>query len=166
MIEDQRKPHGVGRNGMFELLGTVLTGGATGIVGSVIGKMFGFVDYWVEEKKADKEHGRTIEMLKLQNEIGAEENEREMAMAEANADANMRMASYSHDSMGSPSSMWVVNVLRLVRPTLTLGLIILVGILYFSADIGGKATIEASVIYMCSSAVLWWFGDRAMRSKK
>ena len=56
---------------MFELLGTVLTGGATGIVGSVIGKMFGFVDYWVEEKKADKEHGRTIEMLRLQNEIGA-----------------------------------------------------------------------------------------------
>ena len=166
MIEDQREPHGVGRNGMFELLGTVLTGGATGIVGSVIGKMFGFVDYWVEEKKADKEHGRTIEMLRLQNEIGAEENEREMAMAEANADANMRMASYSHDSMGGPSSMWVANVLRLVRPTLTLGLIILVGILYFSADIGGKATIEASVIYMCSSAVLWWFGDRAMRSKK
>jgi hypothetical protein len=140
---------------MFELLGTVLTGGATGIVGSVIGKMFGFVDYWVEEKKADKEHGRTIEM-----------NEREMAMAEANADANMRMASYSHDSMGGPSSMWVANVLRLVRPTLTLGLIILVGILYFSADIGGKATIEASVIYMSSSSVLWWFGDRCLRSKK
>ena len=89
-----------------------------------------------------------------------------MAMAEANADSNMRMASYSHDSMGGPSSMWVVNVLRLVRPTITFGLIILVGFLYFGADIGGRATIEASVIYLSSSAVLWWFGDRAMRSKK
>lgn len=151
---------------MFDLIGTVLTGGATGVIGSVIGKLFGFVDYYVEEKKADKDHGRTIEMLRLQNEIGAEENEREMAVAEANADANMRMASYSHDSMAGPSSVWVANLLRLVRPALTLSLIALVGILYFSADLGGRATIETSVIYMCSSAVLWWFGDRAMRSKK
>jgi hypothetical protein len=151
---------------MFDLIGTVLTGGATGVIGSVIGKLFGFVDYYVEEKKADKDHGRTIEMLRLQNEIGAEENEREMAVAEANADANMRMASYSHDSMAGTGSVWVANLLRLVRPTLTLGLIVLVGILYFSAEVNGRATIEASVIYMTSSAVLWWFGDRAMRSKK
>ena len=151
---------------MFELIGTVLTGGATGVIGSVIGKAFSFVDAWQEEKKAEKDHGRTIEMLRLQNEIGAEENEREMAVAEANADANMRMASYQHDAMAGTSSIWVANLLRLVRPVLTLGLIILVGILYFSADIGGKATIEASVIYMSSSSVLWWFGDRCLRSKK
>jgi len=151
---------------MFDLIGTVLTGGATGVIGSVIGKAFSFVDAWQEEKKADKDHGRTIEMLRLQNEIGAEENEREMAVAEANADANMRMASYSHDSMGGPSSIWVANLLRLVRPVLTFSLIVLVGILYFLADMGGRATIEASVIYMSSSSVLWWFGDRALRSKK
>jgi|TARA_R110001583_G_scaffold4447_1_gene25765 hypothetical protein len=151
---------------MFELIGTVLTGGATGVIGSVIGKLFGFVDYYVEEKKADKDHIRTIEMLRLQNEIGAEENEREMAVAQADADSNMRMASYQHDAMAGTSSIWVANILRLVRPTLTLGLIVLVGILYFSADIGGRATIEASVIYMTSSSVLWWFGDRALRPKK
>ena len=68
--------------------------------------------------------------------------------------------------MAGTSYIWVANILRLVRPTLTLGLIVLVGILYFSADIGGRATIEASVIYMTSSSVLWWFGDRALRPKK
>ena len=151
---------------MFDLIGTVLTGGATGVIGSVIGKLFGFVDYYVEEKKAAKDHLRTIEMLRLQNEIGAEENEREMAVAQADADSNMRMASYQHDAMVGTSSVWVSNILRLVRPVLTLSLIILVGILYFSPDMGGKATIEASVIYMSSSAVLWWFGDRALRPKK
>ena len=150
---------------MFELIGTVLTGGATGVIGSVIGKAFSFVDAWQEEKKAEKDHGRTIEMLRLQNEIGAEENEREMAVAEANADANMRMASYQHDAMAGTSSIWVANLLRLVRPVLTFSLIVLVGMLYFSSDAGGRATIEASVIYMCSSAVLWWFGDRALRKK-
>jgi hypothetical protein len=150
---------------MFELIGTVLTGGATGIIGSVIGKAFGFLDAWQEEKKADSEHGRTLELLELQNKIGAEENEREMEITQAKIDADSRVASYSHDAVGGTSSVWVTDFLRLVRPVLTFSLIILVGILYFKAIPGGRATIEASVIYMCSSAVLWWFGDRAMRKK-
>ena len=150
---------------MFELLGTVLTGGATGIIGSVIGKAFSFLDAWQEEKKATNEHGRTLELLELQNKIGAEENEREMEITQAKIDADSRVASYGHDSMAGTSSIWVVDLLRLVRPVLTFALIILVGILYFNAVPDGRATIEASVIYMASSSVLWWFGDRALRKK-
>jgi len=150
---------------MFELLGTVLTGGATGIIGSVIGKAFSFLDAWQEEKKADSEHGRTIELLELQNKLGAEESEREMAITQSKIDADSRVASYSHDSMAGTGSLWCSNLLRLVRPVLTFSLIILVGILYFKAVPEGRATIEASVIYLCSSSCLWWFGDRAMRKK-
>jgi len=151
---------------MFELIGTVLTGGATGIIGSVLGKAFGFLDFWVEEKKADKDHARTLEMLELQSKLGAEESERELAIAEATAASSMRLASYGHDTGIGISSTWVVDLLRLVRPLLTFVLIVLVGMLYFSADAGGKATIEASVLYMASSATLWWFGDRAMTRKR
>jgi hypothetical protein len=151
---------------MFELLGTVLTGGATGIIGSVIGKAFSFLDAWQEEKKADSEHGRTIELLELQNKLGAEESEREMEITQAKIDADSRVASYSHDAVGGASSVWVTDCLRMVRPLLTFSLILLVGILYFKAAPGGRATIEASVIYMASSATLWWFGDRAMARKK
>ena len=150
---------------MFELLGTVLTGGATGIIGSIIGKAFSFLDMWQKEKAADSEHARTLELLELQNKIGAEESEREMEIAQAKIDADSRVASYGHDSMAGTSSGWVTDLLRLVRPILTFSLIILVGILYFKAIPAGRATIEASVIYMASSSVLWWFGDRAMRSK-
>jgi len=150
---------------MFELLGTVLTGGVTGIIGSVIGKAFSFLDAWQEEKKATNEHGRTIALLELQNKLGAEESEREMAITQAKIDADSRVASYSHDAVGGTSSVWVIDLLRLVRPVLTFSLIFLVGILYFKAAPGGRATIEASVIYMASSATLWWFGDRAMRKK-
>lgn len=150
---------------MLELLTTALTGGATGIIGSIIGKAFSFLDFWVEEKKADKEHERTIALLELQNQIGAEENERELAIAESAAASDIRMASYGHDTSFGNGSPWVVDLLRLVRPVLTFSLIVLVGILYFKAGAGGRDTIEASVIYMCSSAVLWWFGDRAMRKK-
>jgi len=134
-------------------------------VGSVIGKAFSFLDSWQEEKKATNEHGRTIALLELQNKIGAEESEREMAIAQSKIDADSRMASYSHDSMGGTSSIWVIDCLRMVRPVLTFSLILLVGILYFKAVPEGRATIEASVIYLCSSSCLWWFGDRAMRKK-
>jgi len=152
---------------MFDLILSTLTGGATGVIGSVIGKAFSFVDYWVEEKKADKEHGRTLEMLRLQNEIGEAENEREMAVAQADADANMRMASYKHDASAGVSYPWVAAVLRLVRPTLTVALIVLVGIIFFSTDNGTQQEhIVQSVLYLFSSCTLWWFGDRALRSKK
>ena len=134
-------------------------------MGSVIGKAFSFLDSWQEEKKANNEHGRTLELLELQNKLGAEESEREMAIAQSKIDADSRMASYSHDSMVGASSVWVADLLRLVRPVLTFSLIILVGILYFKAVPEGRATIEASVIYLCSSSCLWWFGDRTMRKK-
>jgi hypothetical protein len=150
---------------MLDLLGTVLTGGATGIIGSIIGKAFSFLDFWVEEKKADGDHARTVALLELQNRLGAEESERELEIAKTTAAGNARTASYQHDIALSGGSMWVVDILRLIRPILTFTLIILVGILYFKAAPGGRDTIEISVIYMCSSAVLWWFGDRAMRKK-
>jgi hypothetical protein len=151
---------------MLDLLATVLTGGATGIIGSVLGKAFSFLDYWVEEKKADGEHARTLELLNLQNKIGAEENERELAIAEATTAGNLRMASYEHDASMGAGSAWVVDILRLIRPILTVMLIVLVAMIFFhNDDAGDKATIVASVIYLCSSAVTWWFGDRTLRKK-
>jgi len=131
-----------------------MTGSFSGIVGSLIGKAFSFLDAWQEEKKAGADHQRTLEMLKLQGEMKADEAENEM-----------RIASYGHDTGIGTASLFVINILRLVRPVLTFALIFLMGLLYFQADAGGKATIEASVIFMASSATLWWFGDRALRKK-
>jgi hypothetical protein len=150
---------------MFDLIGTALTGGATGIFGSVLGKAFGFVDNWMEEKKAAKDHARTLDMLRLQAEIGEREGERELAITQAQAASDIRVASYQHDSALGASSRWVVDLLRLVRPFLTFSLIVLMGMIYFSDPIG-KNIIEASVVYAGSTAILWWFGDRAMRPKK
>jgi hypothetical protein len=150
---------------MFELIGTALTGGATGIFGSVLGKAFGFVDSWMEEKKAAKDHSRTLDMLRLQAEIGEKEGERELAITQAQAASDIRVASYQHDSALDLSSRWVADLLRLVRPILTFTLILLMGMIYFRDPVG-KDVIEASIVWAASSAILWWFGDRAMRSKK
>ena len=85
----------------------------------------------------------------------------------AQGEMNLREASYQHDQSLGRSSRWVVDLLRLVRPALTGGLIILVGIIFFSTeDLVQREAIVHSIIYLSSSATLWWFGDRALRPKK
>ena len=51
---------------MVDMIFSVLTGGATGILGSVLGKVFNFVDVFIEEKKAKGEHERAMDMHRLQ----------------------------------------------------------------------------------------------------
>ena len=87
---------------MLDIIGTVLTGGATGIIGTVIGKAFSFVDSWQKEKAADKEHTRAIELYKLQAELKLEEREQEMENQMQVAEIGLRSASYGHDqTMGN-----------------------------------------------------------------
>ena len=152
---------------MWDVIGTVLTGGATGIIGTIIGKGFSFIDSWQKEKAADKEHTRSIELYRLQSELKLEEREKEIEGEMQVAEINLRAASYQHDQSAGPASPWAVNVLRMVRPVLTGGLIVLVGVIYSrTEDLAQPEVIIHSVIYMASSATLWWFGDRALRSKK
>tara|TARA_R110000824_G_scaffold45032_2_gene130597 strand:+ start:535 stop:993 length:459 start_codon:yes stop_codon:yes gene_type:complete len=152
---------------MFEMILSVLTGGATGILGSLIGKAFGFLDFFIEEKKKDNDHARTIEMTRLSAELRSEELENERAIVEEEQAGKQRAASYRHDMSAGVSYPWVAAILRLVRPTLTLMLIAIVWYIYATSnDIAQQETIIQSVIYMTSTAVLWWFGDRAMKGKK
>jgi hypothetical protein len=72
----------------------------------------------IKKEKAGELHGRTIALLELQNKLGAEENEREAALAEARLAGDIRRSSYRHDAPGG--STWVVDMLRMVRPVLTL----------------------------------------------
>jgi len=83
------------------------------------------------------------------------------------AAVQLRNASYAHDSNTGKASQWVIDTLRMVRPSVTGILIILLGIIYFTiADLGSKAEIVSSVIYMATSSVTWWFGDRMTQRKK
>jgi len=151
---------------MFDFILTALSGGATGIFGSVLGKVFGFIDGWQEEKKAKNEHGRTMEMTRLQTELRSQELESELGIVEAQAAGDARTASYQHDISAGVSYKWVAAILRLVRPLLTFALIGIMTFIYIRvSDLAQQEAIIQSVIYMSSTGVLWWFGDRAMRPK-
>jgi len=152
---------------MFDFILATLTGGATGIFGSIIGKVFGFIDGWQQEKKAKNEHARTMEMARLQQELRAKEYESERGIIEAEQAGQAKTASYGHDMSIGISYPWVAAILRLVRPILTMALIGLMLFIYVRiSDLAQQEAIIQSVIYMASTAVLWWFGDRAMRPKR
>jgi hypothetical protein len=153
---------------MLDAILTVATGGISGFASSIVGKLFSFADGWMEEKRAVTEHQRTMEMHRLQAELHAGEQENELAIAEAQAAAEIRRAAYEHDRSAGRPSKWCTNVLRLVRPFLSMSLIGLTAAIYFSARHGstGQIEIEAGVIWMTSAAVMFWFGDRSMQPKR
>jgi|TARA_R110000824_G_scaffold175652_4_gene354362 hypothetical protein len=151
---------------VFDFLLTAISGGATGIFGSVLGKAFSFIDSWQAEKKAKNDHARTVEMTRLQNELRSQELESELGIVEAQAASDAKTASYQHDISVGVSYPWVAAILRLVRPFLTFALIGLMTFIYIRvSDLAQQEAIIQSVIYMASTGVLWWFGDRAMRPK-
>ena len=152
---------------MLDVIMSVMSGGMTGILGSVIGKVFNFVDMWAEEKKKDNDHARTIEMVRLQSELRADEMENERAIVEEEQAGRARVASYGMMQDVAVPYPFVAAILRLMRPILTILLVSIVWYVFaLSDDIAQRETIIQSVIYMASTAVLWWFGDRAMRPKK
>lgn len=141
----------------MEFLISLLSGGATGILGTLIGRVVGFY-----ENKQKFQH--ELKLLELQARIGAEEAERELAIAQAKAAADLRVASYEHDSNTGIGSAWVTDVLRLIRPTLTAVLVLAVIVLWFTAEeyeVDIRTQVVVAIIYLATSAVTWWFGDRA-----
>ena len=153
--------------GFLGLIGSVMTGGATGLIGSILSKGIGIFEAQQKRKDKQLDFEHELKLLEAQAVLRTAETENELAIANAETAASLREASYSHDSsMGRPHR-WVVDVLRLVRPALTLILLMLVGGIYFTtSDLAMKAGIIESVLFMSSSAVTWWYGDRSLKGRK
>ena len=152
---------------MFGVISSVLTGGATGLIGSLLSKGIGIFEAGQKRKDKALEYEQELKLLDRQAVLKTAESENELAITAAQTSAELRTASYAHDAgMGKPHR-WVVDVLRLVRPVLTGFLLILVGGIYFTTnDFAMKAGVIDSILFMTSSAVTWWFGDRSLQSKK
>jgi len=152
---------------MFGVISSVLTGGATGLIGSLLSKGIGIFEAGQKRKDKALEYEQELKLLDKQAALRTAETENELAIANAETAASLREASYSHDNSVGKPHRWVVDVLRLVRPVLTAFLLILVGGIYFTTnDFAMKAGVIDSILFMTSSAVTWWFGDRSLQSKK
>lgn len=140
----------------------LLEGILAGASGSIIGKLFGIGEQYLN-------HKHELKLQKLQMQARQSETENELAIAREESFADMRIASYDHAISAGQGSQWVINLLRLVRPVLTLLLMSLVWVVWLTLaqeDYGLKTQIIDGVLFMASTALAWWFGDRAPQSKR
>ena len=145
----------------LEIITTIL-GALVGGSGSALSKWLG-----MKEKKLFFEH--EIKLLEMQRLANQSETENELAIAREESFATMRKSSYEHDMATTQTSLWVNNIIRLVRPALTLLLILLVWVIWMTIAVNNQFLqnqIVDGVLFMSSAALAWWFGDRAPHSKK
>lgn len=153
--------------GIFDFLTSILTGGATGLLGMILTAIikWGEAKQRLAERKLDYEHELALQELAMKTR--GMELESEQAIADIEATQAMRTGSYEHDRGYGRASQWVVNILRLVRPALTLGLIALTGVIFFSLwNDEQRQQIVEMVNYATSAAIVWWFGAREMEKRK
>jgi len=133
-------------------------GGVFGIVGTALGRVAGFF-----ERKQTFKHERErwqyeYKLHELQMMADVQETEMEIALTAQRGSWQGLEASIKADAAIGQASKWVINVLRLVRPTLTLLLWLITGWIFAETQNG---SIAEAAVFAATAATLWWFGDRA-----
>ncbi|MEQ8346897.1 MAG: hypothetical protein RIB84_15725 [Sneathiellaceae bacterium] len=152
---------------MLEMLFSALFGGATGLLGTLVGKIFGWLELRERRRSMLIEQAHELALFDRQAALRQTEMESERALAETAAWQAGRTASYRHDIAAGETYRWVAAIIRLTRPALTLLLLGLTGLVFLRvADLGIQAEIVNQIVFLASMAVAWWFGDRAPRQAR
>ena len=157
---------------MLDMIMSVLTGGATGLIGTAIS---GVMNYF----QSKQSHAQEMALRQLDVELARAEAESagrvaaiEAETARDAAEWKTLTASYSEAARrwsrpGEGFLMTFVDVVRgLTRPLLTFGLVGLAGAIYFTvgavdlAEAAIRPRIIDTVLYLATASVLWWFGTR------
>lgn len=109
------------------------------------------------------DHAHEKDLQRLNMEAGARETESELALIASKGSWGGLNKSMDHDNATGLAAQWVINVLRLVRPLLTLLLWIITAWIFSKTQSEGIA--EAAV-FAATAATLWWFGDRAPKQSR
>ena len=163
---------------MLDLLMGVLSGGVTGLIGTVIS---GGMKFFENKQKHGHELAimdMEIKQMHVEAEIARDVAELDMESKDRTAAWSALEASYKESTsrMSTGDSQWLVmvDVVRgLMRPVITLGLLLGIGVIYFT--VGANATLPdgtpmtvniiQTVLFVGTTAVLWWFGTRHLSKK-
>lgn len=150
---------------MADLIGLGMdaaAGGIFGIVGTALGRIAGYFERQQTFEQEQKRWGHELALHELQMKAKAQESEMELAITQQQGSWAGLTESLKADAALGQGSQWVINMLRLVRPTLTLLLWLITGWIFAVTQDG--SIVEAAV-FAATAATLWWFGDRAPKPK-
>ena len=106
-------------------------------------------------------------MTRLQSGLQSGELEIERAIAEEEQAGRVKVAAYGLFQDVEFPYPWVAEILRLIRPVHKILVVVIVWYIFSTTeDLAQQETIIQSVIYMASTTVLLWLGDRDMKPEK
>ncbi len=133
-------------------------GGVFGIIGTTLGRLAGYFERKQTFTHEVQRWSHEYKLHELQMAANQQEAELELAIAAQQGSWAGLEASIKADAAIGEASKWVMNLLRLVRPVLTLLLWLITGWIFAVTQEG--SIVEAAV-FAATAATLWWFGDRA-----
>ncbi len=162
---------------MIDALLTILTGGATGLLGAALSFI---TDFLTSRQRHLQELAlRRLDMEMARVEAASVAHAAAIAAEDARDAAAWRAVEASHRHAGRRwsrgDSAWLVtvDVVRgLLRPVLTVGFIALVGVIYFNLGASEMEILDIrpriidTVLYLATTCVLWWFGARAVDKRR
>jgi len=146
---------------MADIIGLGLdaaAGGVFGLVGTALGRVAGFFERRDENAQEKARWSHEYRLHELNMRARAQESEIEIELAAQAGSWKGLEASILADAASGVASRWVINLLRLVRPSLTLLLWLITTWIFIQTQ--NQAIAEAAV-FAATAATLWWFGDRA-----
>jgi hypothetical protein len=163
---------------MLDLMMSVLSGGVTGLLGTVLS---GGMKFFENKQK----HGYELAIMEMEMRQMDREADNAVKIAETEMEGADRTAAWqaleasykestSRISKGESPWLVAVDVVRgLMRPVMTLGLLILLAVIYFTVAQGLTAgdglpmrvNIILTISYLATTSVLWWFGTRLLSRK-
>lgn len=145
---------------MNELL-LAIAGGGTGLLGSAIGRIFGFFEEKQKIKRLQVELSHELKLKQIDyadRQAQRKSDERIVAQKES---TSQLLGSYQHDSSYS-------GLLRWFRPLVICGLIGCTMAIFFSLrdSAATRAEIAGQIIYLTGVGITWLFGDRSGKPNK
>jgi len=175
---------------ILDIVGSVLTGGATGLIGVAVQRAADYANKKLDIQKAAQDNQFELEKRKVdlqmtnaewagREHVAQTEGESAKDVAESNAFAeSLKAASIRYSDQVKPTTGqgWLLIVLDtvrgLVRPGLTIYLCAITTVVYLQArSVMGTFlssdqayeltnTIVRTILYLTTVCVLWWFGTR------
>ena len=144
------------------ILGNVASGGLLGLLGTAVNFGLSYFKARQENRQKLEWAKEERETMKLQGDLQAARTAGDVAVARESGAAAAFTASIEAEGKLPRSFAWVDAVRGLTRPFLTVFLLILTWIIYYSADDTTKAYIAQNIVVTAVAAVTWWFGQRQL----
>lgn len=140
----------------------VAAGGVFGLIGTAFGRVAGFFERRDAHRQEQARWSHEYRLHELNMKSREQESKIELEMAaQAGSWAGLEASIKADASLGR-ASLWVINSLRLVRPSLTFLLWIITAGIFIQTK---NQTIVEAAVFAATASTLWWFGDRAPKPR-